>query len=69
MSHTSIKIIILWINHLGNSINSGHYTTDILNEKSKNWQNYDDNNVKKMSQDEVHKNRTNTCYILFFIQN
>ena len=57
------------VNHLGNSINSGHYTTDILNEKSKNWQNYDDNNVKKMSQDEVLKNRKNTLYILFFIQN
>lgn len=50
------------INHYG-SINGGHYTSFVKNERTNTWLQYDDSYVKEVLESKV---RSQFAYILFY---
>jgi ubiquitin C-terminal hydrolase len=59
---TEYKLISV-INHLGNDIETGHYTTFALCDKDNKWYSYNDNLVKQISSYNII---TNNAYLLFY---
>jgi ubiquitin C-terminal hydrolase len=57
------------VSHLGQSSNSGHYISDVLNIKTNTWSSYDDLKVEKETEDDVITRRSSTGYIFFYMFN
>lgn len=57
------------VSHLGQSSNSGHYISDVLNLKTNTWSIYDDLKVEKETEDDVITSRSSTGYIFFYMFN
>ncbi|XP_072247752.1 ubiquitin carboxyl-terminal hydrolase 29-like [Leuresthes tenuis] len=59
------------INHLGSSVNSGHYVCEglhpdeALNDQSDRWLHYDDRDIFETSRAVVGEWCQKTCYVLF----
>ncbi|KAM4577512.1 ubiquitin carboxyl-terminal hydrolase 37-like isoform 2-T5 [Odontesthes bonariensis] len=60
------------INHLGSTVNSGHYTSEglhpdeALRNQSDRWLHYDDRVIFETSRAVVREWRQKTCYVLFY---
>lgn len=55
------------VNHHGLNTESGHYTCDCYDFKSKQWRSYDDSSVKDVSENAVHNSRSKSGYIVFYM--
>lgn len=56
--------LIAIVHHMGETVNSGHYTATTRNAVDGKWRNYDDNNVRLV--DPVDAADFNTAYLLFY---
>ncbi|KAK0155505.1 Ubiquitin carboxyl-terminal hydrolase 37 [Merluccius polli] len=55
------------ISHLGESIDTGHYISDIVGENGTGWLTLNDSHVTKTAEATVLKTREETAYILFYV--
>eukprot|EP00794_Sanderia_malayensis_P017729 gene17729-19501_t len=55
------------ISHIGNSLESGHYISDVFDFKEQIWKSYNDSAVKKVTEYEVRYGRKKSAYIFFYI--
>ncbi|KAK0133810.1 Ubiquitin carboxyl-terminal hydrolase 37 [Merluccius polli] len=55
------------VSHLGESINTGHYISDIVEEQGGGWLTFNDSRVEKTAEPAVLKAREQTAYILFYV--
>jgi len=55
------------VNHHGQDTNTGHYTSDSFDFKSKRWRNFNDSTVKEINEHEVRYGRGESAYIVFYM--
>lgn len=64
MLNEHIYDLIAMVHHMGETINSGHYTATTKNAVDGKWRHYDDNFVRVV--DPVEAAHNNTVYLLFY---
>lgn len=55
------------VNHHGLNAQSGHYTCDCYDFKSKEWRNYNDSSVKYITDNDVYDGRSKSGYIVLYM--
>ncbi|XP_076866922.1 ubiquitin carboxyl-terminal hydrolase 37-like [Brachyhypopomus gauderio] len=66
--HTDIYRLHAVVSHLGGSMDSGHYISDVAEEKGECWLKFNDSKVSKKTEPAVLKSRAKTAYLLFYMQ-
>ncbi|KAJ8019562.1 Ubiquitin carboxyl-terminal hydrolase 37 [Holothuria leucospilota] len=54
------------VSHMGSSLTTGHYVSDVYDSKTKSWLSCDDSNVTVISESRVREDRRRTGYIFFY---
>ncbi|KAL7875098.1 hypothetical protein SRHO_G00060680 [Serrasalmus rhombeus] len=56
------------VSHLGNSLDSGHYISDVAEGEGDSWLTFNDSEVSHMNESAVLKRRAKTAYLLFYVR-
>ncbi|KAL6489388.1 hypothetical protein MHYP_G00031290 [Metynnis hypsauchen] len=55
------------VSHLGNSLDSGHYISDVAEGEGDSWLTFNDSEVSHTNESAVLKRRAKTAYLLFYV--